>query len=190
MVIGQRFAWCHLPKTGGDATLTMFRAFPSLILRSDDTSTHAKHDTFADHEPEVIGKTLILNIRRLPAWMLSHAHTEAQGGLYPDYQPRPMPTAVEMSERQYADQMLSLFTADDRFAIDEWLRMENLAEDFLRCIESFGRVTPDQRRAVEVLGPVNTRKYDHSVEHWFTDDQIRTMYENNPRWAALERALY
>jgi hypothetical protein len=32
--------------------------------------------------------------------------------------------------------------------------------------------------------------YDMEPMHWFTPDQIRTMYEHNPLWAAVEREAY
>src|SRR4029453_8652538 len=71
MGIGEQFAWCHMQKTGGDATLQMFELFPRLIVRADARNVEAKHTTFAEREPDVRGKLLACNIRRLPAWMLS-----------------------------------------------------------------------------------------------------------------------
>jgi hypothetical protein len=35
MVIGERFAWGHLQKTAGNATLGMFHLFPDLVLDAD-----------------------------------------------------------------------------------------------------------------------------------------------------------
>ena len=37
---------------------------------------------------------------------------------------------------------------------------------------------------------MNTLEYDHEVEHWFTPEQVRLMYSNNPVWASLEQRLY
>ena len=77
MIIAERFAWAHLPKTGGDATHTMFAAVPGLILFADDPHSNDKHLPFFAREPEVAGKLLVMNIRRLPSWTLSAAHHRA-----------------------------------------------------------------------------------------------------------------
>ena len=43
MVIGERFAWGHLQKTGGDATWELFRLFPDLVVFADPRNIEAKH---------------------------------------------------------------------------------------------------------------------------------------------------
>ena len=53
MIIAERFAWAHLPKTGGDATHTMFAAVPGLILFADDPHSNDKHLPFFAREREV-----------------------------------------------------------------------------------------------------------------------------------------
>src|SRR5436309_2473561 len=147
MVIGERFAWGHLPKTGGDATLALFRLFPELIARADDRGTNRKHDAFAEHEEEIRGKVLVLNIRRLPSWMLSLAHHEARHGLYPDYQPLRMPSRDEIAERTCADEMLRQFTARGATRIDRWLRTEHLRQDFLGFITEITQLSKERARS-------------------------------------------
>jgi hypothetical protein len=43
---------------------------------------------------------------------------------------------------------------------------------------------------VLALGPVNAAEYDHELANWFSPDQIRRMYLNNPQWATIEQELY
>jgi len=43
MVIGERFAWGHLQKTAGNATLGMFHLFPDLVLDADSPNEEKKH---------------------------------------------------------------------------------------------------------------------------------------------------
>ena len=50
MVVGERFAWAHLPKTGGDTTRTLFGLFPGLVLFADPGDTNEKHAIFRDRE--------------------------------------------------------------------------------------------------------------------------------------------
>jgi hypothetical protein len=190
MVIGERFAWAHLPKTGGSATLELFQLFPELIEFADIEDSNVKHTRFAEREAQVAGKRLALNVRRLPSWVLSRAQHHARWGVYPEYEPTPMASPEELAESGFADDRLALFTDDGRFEIDTWLRMEHLAEDFLDFISAYTEVTDERRAAVLNVPMVNTNDYDRDLASWFTPDQVDRMYERNPRWAALEQRIY
>jgi hypothetical protein len=190
MVIGERFAWAHLPKTGGTATLELFLLFPELILFGDFDDSNAKHTLFGDRSDQVTGKLLVMNIRRLPLWALSRAQHVARWGVHPDYVPIPMGSADELADSDFPDNRLGLFTGAGRFEIDTWLRMERLAEDFLDFISEYTDVTEEQRAAVFNLPMVNSHDYDHELVKWFTADQLDRIYARNPVWQALERRLY
>jgi SAM-dependent methyltransferase len=193
MVIGERFAWGHLEKTGGDATVELFLAVPELIRFADPPSSEEKHTLFPSRKAQVREKVLALNIRRLPAWMLSKALHEARYGAYPDYEPLPMRSPQQMAESTDADRRLSDFTGDQEMGIDRWLRTEFLVDDFLAFISDFIEVSEPKRREIRELASVRRGTpllYDHRVDQWFTREQIRTMYDRNPVWAAVERRLY
>jgi hypothetical protein len=193
VVIGDRFAWGHLEKTGGDATLQLFEQVPELVRFADPVDAHDKHRSFPAREAEVQGKILALNVRRLPAWILSKAQHAARHGTYPDYEPWHMASPHEMAQSREPDARLAAFTGDGRFPVDRWLRAEFLADDFLAFVTGFGEVSVDQRRAITDLARIHgsaTQGYDHQIEHWFTAGQVQAMYERNPVWAALERRLY
>jgi hypothetical protein len=190
MVIGRNFAWGHLPKTGGDATLALFRLVPHLIVHADSRETNDKHTRFRDRENEVTGKLLVLNIRSLPSWILSGALHRAKWGVFPDYKPLPMLSADQMAENNRADTLLRLFTDNGRFHIDRWLRMEHLSQDFVKFITGFAEIPEETRLQILALGMINGMNYDHDVLGWFTVDQIHKMYETNPLWGSVEKALY
>jgi hypothetical protein len=190
MVIGERFAWAHLPKTGGTATLRLFQAFPELILFGDFDESNAKHTLFTERAGEIDGKALALNIRRLPFWVLSRAQHVARWGIHPEYVPIPMPSPEELSESDFPDTRLILYTDHGRLQISHWIRMEHLAEDFLAFVSGYADVTDDRRAAVESVPMVNAHEYDHELASWFSPEQIERLYEHNPSWAALERELY
>ena len=46
MVIGNNFAWAHLPKTGGDATAKLFSIFSHAVTFADPIDSNDKHTTF------------------------------------------------------------------------------------------------------------------------------------------------
>jgi hypothetical protein len=190
MVIGEQFAWCHMQKTGGDATLLLFGVVGRLIVHADPRNEQAKHATFGEREREVGGKLLACNIRRLPAWSLSWAQQQAQRGFQDDGSPVPMNSPQRMAETPRGDRRLAHFTGDGRFRIDRWLRAEHLAEDFIAFVSQFTELSDGERHSIAGHPPVNALEYDHEIGHWFTPAQVRLMYETNPAWAALEERLY
>jgi hypothetical protein len=191
MVIGERFAWCHMQKTGGDATLQLFQLFPDLVVHADPRNVQAKHASFAEREHQVQGKLLLCNIRRLPAWMLSwHQHHSQFRSLGTDGKPVPMRSPQQLAELPRGDRRLAHFTDSGRFAIDRWLRMEHLAEDFTGFVSGLTELTEGDRYNISNYPSVNVLEYDHELEHWFTAEQVRLMYSNNPVWAELEQRLY
>jgi hypothetical protein len=115
MVIGERFAWAHLPKTGGDTTRALFCLFPGLVHHADPSDTNDKHATFSERSEAVAGKTLAMNFRRLPAWVLSRAHHVAREGLWPDYRPQPIRSARALAESSLPDERLLHFTSSAEF---------------------------------------------------------------------------
>lgn len=186
MIIGEQFGWAHLPKTGGTAALWMFRQFPEWA----GGHTGSKHSTFAQHEREIEGKVLVSNMRRLPDWVLSWSHHRAAKDFDANGMLPPMHSPWEMAEGRRADYWLGVLLDDQRFHVDRWLRMEHLADDFIDFISEQRDVDPEQRRRIKEIGAVNAVEYDHQVTHWFTPQHVQRMYEQNPRWAAVEREVY
>jgi hypothetical protein len=190
MVIGERFAWAHLPKTGGDTTRELFQLFPGLVDHADPGDTNVKHSMFTQRPEEVAGKTLAMNFRRLPAWVLSRAQHLTVEGVYPEYVPLPMQTSDEMAASDLPDTRLEHFTDHGRLRIDAFLRLEYLREDFIEFVRAFVEVTPELERRVHEHPARDVRAYEHKLAEWFSREQLELMYRRNPRWAALEQELY
>ena len=190
MVIGRDFAWAHLPKTGGDATHHMFASVPGLVEFADPLDSNDKHLPFFAREEEVEGKLLVMNIRRLPAWMLSGAQHRARHGLHPKYQALPLEGSEKIVEKTDADDLLRWMTDHGRFAVQRWLRAERLNHDFAALLDELGVFSPDVERRVNVVGRVNVGSYEHDLTSWFSEEQIRRAYERNPVWAEIERRVY
>jgi hypothetical protein len=190
MVIGEHFAWAHLPKTAGDATHAMLTAVPGLVQLADPPGSNAKHDPFFAREQEVAGKLRVMNIRRLPAWALSAAHHRAAHGVHPDYKPAPLQKPEEIVVQTDPDDLLRWMTDHGRLAVQRWLRAEHLEQDVLALLDELGVLTPDARERILSIGYVNVGDYDRDLGRWFTNEQIRRLYERNPDWARVERAVY
>jgi hypothetical protein len=190
MVIGRRFAWAHLPKTAGDATLAMFQAVPGLVEFADPPDSNDKHMPFFGREREVAGKLLVMNIRRLPAWVLSGAQHKARHGVFPEYRPGPLEPWGEILGRTDADDLLRWMTDHDRFRVQRWLRTEYLQDDVLGLLEELGALDHQAREQVRTVGRVNEGQYPHELASQVTDDQLARLYALNPLWAGIERRLY
>jgi hypothetical protein len=190
MVVGERFAWAHLPKTAGMATAKLFMLFPELVVFADPEDTNDKHTPFSERREEIQGKVLAMNFRRLPVWVLSRAQHVSRWGIYPDYKPIPIDPPETLADSSFPDSRLELFTDEGRLRIDRWLRTEFMTADFLAFISEFTEVTNERRRQVEEVGPVNAHEYDKDVSNWFGPELIERMYVANPSWARLEKAIY
>jgi hypothetical protein len=173
MVIGRRFAWAHLPKTAGDATLAMFQAVPGLVQFADPPDSNDKHMPFFGREPEVAGKLLVMNIRRLPAWVLSGAQHQARHGVFPDYRPGRHESWEQITSRTDADDLLRCLT-----------------EDVLGLLDELGELSPQTRSAVTSMGRVNEGDYPREQAGRISADQLARLYSLNPVWAGVERRLY
>jgi hypothetical protein len=130
-----------------------------------------------------------MNIRRLPAWLLSRAHHKSREGLWPAYRPLPMDSPRQMvAECSIADRRLLDFTG--RLEVSTWLRLEHLRTDFLKFIGQFADLDSERRRTILERPAVDVADYDKRWSSWFSDDQLLEMYERNPRWASLEESVY
>jgi hypothetical protein len=190
LVITDRFAWAHLPKTGGDATSLMLRSVRGLVRFADTPDSEDKHLPFFARESEIAGRLLVMNIRRLPEWALSGAHHKSAHGLHPEYRPLPLESADEITSRTDADDLLRWMTDGGRFAVDRWLRAEALEHDLLTLLDDIGALTPEARQAIAAVGRVNVGAYDRKRDAPFTAQQVARLYRLNPGWAAVERAVY
>lgn len=190
MIIGREFAWAHLPKAGGEMTHAMFEVFPELIESADPVHTIEQHRSFVDHGAAVVGRRRVLNIRRLPAWMLSLHQWRAVNGFEPEHRPTSMVSPLAIARSSIADDFLARYCPVGGPQIDLWIRTENMVTDFVEFIRRHAEVNPARMEALQALPRINEMAYEKSIHRWFSLAHLDLMYLNNPRWAALERAVY
>lgn len=202
MVIGERFVWGHLGKTGGDSVRKMFDVLgPGVIVYADPVESPGKHQTFFEKE-QLLGYDLtkererILTIRRLPSWALSYVfHRQRESGRPVDF------------ERLYAGQVFDHYEGNDETRpfylpidtvlntqisgrVDHWLRMEYLADDFIATMSRFVAISWWKRLRIRFVRRNVNRAYSRGISRYFTDSQIRHLYEMCPLWASIERKVY
>ena len=192
MVVSERFVWAHIPKTGGNATATMLAHVPRLIVMADHLQDHAKHLSLDLRRGSIEGKTLVANIRRLPAWALSYARHLERHGQWPDYEPVALHPPGVVAAAGTADGWLDEVVGG--YTIDVWIRQEHLADDLVRFLRETAGLTDAEEESIRSVGLVNSPRPRirrlPSPERFFTPDQIDTLYASNPRWAELERRVY
>ena len=207
MVIGPDFVWAHMPKTGGTSVVEMFGLVDNSLDIDAAHDNVLTHDTFAVKEArtgiDLSGKQRLLNIRRLPAWIISFANYTRDMSPVPKKDllcgkvhcvfPLDDITIVDLSEamkhhKQYfADDLLKQYICG---RVDHWLRTEHLAKDFISCVSEFISIAPEQRRQLNKLR-LNVQTYDRNIRSWFrTKRSLKRLYDLNPVWAELERELY
>jgi hypothetical protein len=190
VVIGERFAWAHLPKTAGDATALMLAAVPGLVRFADPAESNDKHLPFFAREAEVSGKLLVMNIRRLPAWALSAAQHRAAHGVHPEYRRLSLETPDQVVEKTDPDDLLRWMTDHNRLQVNWWLRAESLEDDVVKLLAALEVLTDDIEQRIRAIGRVNVGSYERDLKRWFTPEQLCRLYTKNPSWAQIERDMY
>ncbi len=202
MVIGEQFVWSHLGKTGGDSVARMFEIVGGPYLHADAIDTPLKHDTFAGRtkrmdqgEMEFIdlsGKKRILNIRRLPYWLLSHGlhkrDVDDMGFDLNELAAGKVRYKTHPGNPRTADTMLSRYSDDGE--VDFWIRTEHMADDFISIIGQFVPISADQEQQLRATRENVNSSYDRDITRWFSKSDLEKMYDLNPFWASIERRLY
>jgi hypothetical protein len=130
-----------------------------------------------------------MGIRRLPAWVLSHAQEFGANGIRPKPEPNRVCEILRW-EVGTPDKQLQLMTDNDRFPVDVWMRQEYLVSDFIRFMSRFDTSAQSKRSLIEELNPKPPRDYNHDWAHWFTAEQIEKLYRENPVWTRVEKLCY
>ena len=188
MLLGKDFAWAHIGKTGGDATVVLFSQITDLVVEFDDLSNPCKHHPFRRNglDPQTY-RYWLLNIRRLPSWVISFVQEirNHHGKTFPVPNPR------LLSEARLPDRLLADYTDNGRYPIHRWLRMEYLRKDLAEFIDQEVRTLSGSEKELLSTFPTKAeRTYDHRIEQWFTRHDCERLYRNNPLWASIEQAAY
>jgi hypothetical protein len=193
MVIGEKFAWGHIGKTGGDATAIFFSCFEDeLRMHIDGSGDPTKHDYFQDRGISDENRILILNIRRLPSLILSqiyHWNQQDSINFVDDVLLNGWKLPNEQVLRTIGDVSIRGYKAN--FKISRWFRCEYLMDDFADFIIDY--VPYSREKIIDKIKSVYTKpyaQYDTDLASYWTLEDIEKMYENNPLWANIEKEVY
>lgn len=211
MVIGKEYVWGHLGKTGGNTTHKMFGLVPQLVLRADPIHGNPwqwlKHETFTQRETRfnldlTHKRKRILNIRRLPNFMLSSLHHRAKHERIPFSKRDLVYGTLKFLDYKFKDGACSntgkiLERTPDMVLqhmmgerVDYWFRLESLPADFIQIMQQFGNISDAQKKAIHELQAENVNAYDRSLKFWLTRREMIHLYDACPGWASVEKKVY
>lgn len=210
MIISDKFIWLHVGKTGGTSIRKTLRIIknridPSIELNDDKyfnkhdsikarTNTH--YDTpFKYSESYLNSLDKILNIRRLPSYLMSRSqwnekHHNARLGktFNKEILLEGFATGVSRHILDHCESTLNRFIEKSKDV--KWITCEHLNEDFLQLMKTYYDLDEDTIRLInDVRINVNT-DYDKNIHDYFTDDELVKVYNNCPTWKELELKLY
>lgn len=195
MIVGPDFVWLHFPKCAGTAVEAALRVLladrpgihfdelnPSNVIWHQPAAVRQRHDP-SFHLGD---RQVICCIRRLPTWLLSRVHYEVARS------PDRTPTREMLLKGLLYEQDGKLNPADEYIVyytkprVDTWVRTEFLAQDLATAFAL------DKALVERTLTISNTAviPYIKSLSFWFTEEELRSLYEANPLWARLEQKLY
>ena len=193
MIIGERFLWLHLPKTGGTSMNRLLREQGLAGVQVDGDDTPAKHDSVTLRESRgnwrAGDRRRFITARRLEAWLVSDWQHKRRHMNLPDLDFEPVRSGLFYSLRLggtwvAADWWLQYFELDERVTA---LRLEHLCADLNRHLLPLlpAGTTPFQSPPRDNARPVAS---DGAPEFTTSDRaQIRAV---NPRWSTWEEQVY
>lgn len=207
MVIGKKFAWAHFGKTGGDSVHRMFQVISRHVLYADPIERPEKHLTFHVNERRLgydltHSRKRIMNIRRLPSWLLSFMNHKHKFHSVPILKESYLRGAVLFERNDpdalgngaapnfmevKIDKMLEDFMCD---RIDYWIRTEYLADDFIMVMGRFMPINASQKREIRKIRINVNQDYDRDIFRNFSTDELELIYRNCPLWTRIEREAF
>ncbi len=196
MITGNDFVWLHFPKCAGTAVEAALRTLladrQDVVFDALDYSKviwHHSIDKRVAYDPKFrLGqRRIICCFRRLPTWLLSRVHFEAARP--PDYR---TPTRKMLVKGRFYEQDGIISSAEEYAVkysepkVHTWIRAEHLANDLSAA---FGLDLAAVQQAVRARNGTDI-PYIKPITFWFTDEELRSLYEANPTWARIERKVY
>ena len=192
MIIAEDWVWLHFPKCAGNTIEKLLRTNLSdnRRIRFDamDHNNIIWHHSIPDREradPDfALGdRRVICAIRRLPDWLVSRVHFEASRP------PHHLASRQMLEDASFYEQTGVINTAErtlrhfSRPRVDAWIRTEYLVEDLEKTFEI-------SIRQSDIRLNKNRFDYIRDWRFWFSEGQLKRLYELCPTWADTEERVY
>lgn len=195
MIISKDIIWLHFPKTAGTTFNQIFQEIGQFYIdgdnQTDQYGIHIKHDSIERRENmsswKYSGQKKFINCRRLPDWILSDFFFKKDFlNLNSDFnlcRQGVIKYALRHNgEIKPADWWVQYFKVDDVNS----LRFDNLSEDLNNKLVSH----IPELNYVELNVRRNSSLTKKNMLDYFSPNDIKIMYKNNPLWETWERKTY
>jgi hypothetical protein len=195
MIISNDIIWLHLPKTGGTTLNSVFRNIGKFEVDSDsekdEYGIRIKHDSIERRESmsswKYSNQKKFITCRRLPDWILSDFFFKkdvlridsdfnlCKNGMV-TYSIR------HGGQIKFADWWIEYFNLKDVTS----LRLEYLSEDVNSKIVPY----ISNLNHINIGVKENKSLRDKKILNYFSLDDIKILYQNNPLWQTWEKLTY
>tara|TARA_Y100001933_G_scaffold218080_1_gene226044 strand:+ start:648 stop:1244 length:597 start_codon:yes stop_codon:yes gene_type:complete len=194
MIIGEKFIWLHLPKTGGTSTAQLFRNQNIKDLLIDDDSLKIKHDSIKlrDHTSswKYNQQKVFINFRKLDQWLISDWEHKRRWLNQPDLPFGPVRSGLFYSIRLggtwvAADWWIQYFNLDDSVTA---LRLEYLEADLNKFILP---LLPQNTPKFKSIPAKNTKPktLPVNIAQKLNSHDLKIIHQNNPKWSKWQEKV-
>lgn len=203
MIISDKFIWMHVGKAAGTTTRGMFYYLkgsidPSIEMNGPDFEKHdnislrtSEYDPpfkYTKEELEALDK--ILNIRRLPSYILSRSEYRLKIKNTPYTKDNMLKGFSEGGGHpgHHVDRVLKKYIENKE--PDYWLRCENINEDFIKCMSNYYDISDKHKKRLLPAKYNTNENYDKNINNIFSKSDIEEIYHNCPLWSYYEEKIY
>lgn len=189
MIVGEKFVWLHLGKTGGKTMRTLI----SLIEDEKLTKIFGfpeHHNNISQHEKKYgvqINKdiNIVIGFRKLIPWMQSF-HMQ-QFGKLDGFRELAIKGKLKFRNGKILspDEILNIYINEENLHRTSFIRIEHMYEDFKKIFKN--NKFSDQRAKEITSIKMGKKNYDKIK---FTESEINKIYELNPFWQRIEKEIY
>ena len=194
MIVGEKFIWLHLPKTGGTTTTQLFRNLNIKDLLIDDDRLKIKHDSIKLREQTSRWKynhqKIFITFRKLEHWLISDWEHKRRWLNQPDLPFDPVRSGLFYSVRLggtwvSADWWIQYFDLDGSVTA---LRLECLEADLNKCILP---LLPENTPKFKSIPAKNTKPktLPTNITPKLNSHDLKIIHQNNPKWSTWQEKV-
>ena len=194
MIYNDNFIWVHLGKTGGDSTRKLFNIVNKGDLKIIPEEDPNKHTSVYEILELTKARTVLLNVRPLDEWALSHVnHQKRYYGVDSDDVIKKGKIRFKTGVVMTPDEQLKKFYIDE-FEGEKvdylFIKTNDLVNTFIDNVSKVYDLTNEDIHNIKSLSINKNGEIGKRVKEVWTKDIIDTFYSVNPLWVKLVNEVY
>jgi len=140
-------------------------------------------------------KDFVMSIRRLPAHAVSKYFAERQanntrGTSFDAPETLDGRDLGEWLIENRSSAIMRLYTKYGTVLPKYFIRSESLRDDLRVLLQRYYKLGPGRLRIIQNGTTKNSNVYDHDISRYFSEEQIKRLYDKDPTWAQMESKAY